>query len=668
MKDNNEEEVKKVKAVKSTKEKTTKSKTTKTTNDKTTKAKTTKTNADVEKKVKAKKVDEVKTEKAVEEVVVPVEVNEEIESKEEVKKENELNKFNAMLGKFGLNIQKLVIITFSILFVIFLAFFLTSAFRGKEKAEPNYPVVYVTDEKDLMVMSPAMNKPLKIESNFDDSVEVVYANNSAKKFIYEKNDSIYYYDVKKKKSTKIGSDVSDVIFSTDDKKILFIDKDDNLYVSNIKDKDKLDSDVDSIIAVTNKYVIYKKDGSLYYRNFKKKNADKTKITNDYKSAKLSEDEKTVLYSIYEDGTYDYHTYTLSNGKSTKVINDAYALFDYDDNFKEFVYGVKKTSATVDLSNILDDDKKSSDENLKECTYSDYLLDKCTEEEYDAYYDEKYDVSTRNSIREYIEDNNSTETKYDVYYVKSKKDAELIATDVDSVVEANYGKKEIVYTKKTINSNKKLKISDYSSLSSFKTAISELSQNELFYKKGNKDEFSLEKDVKSVGDVVIKSNELYFTLKKDSTYDLYYGVISGAKVKNVTKKVEKVEEDLYEIKKGIVYGTEYKSKSSTIDLNIISKGKSKSIATDVNDTYIKISKKEDKIYFLKDYNKEGTLCSYNGKVKQLAKDIATYGYVNEDTIYLVKNISTSGKVDLYYLKGKKAKEISIDVKDASIYID
>ena len=72
--------------------------------------------------------------------------------------------------------------------------------------------------------------------------------------------------------------------------------------------------------------------------------------------------------------------------------------------------------------------------------------------------------------------------------------------------------------------------------------------------------------------------------------------------------------------------------------------------------ITISKKGNKIYYLKDYKTSGDLfVTSGGKGKKIADDVYTFEYINDDLIYYIKDYSTSkSRGDLYKYNGKTIK--------------
>jgi len=541
----------------------------------------------------------------------------------------------------------------------------SSLLGNKTKTTPNFPVVFLTDDDELQVMGIKNKEPIKVEGSYEESVKVSYANNNTNLFMYMKKDSLYYFNIKKSNNEKIANDVSEYHWSSDDKRIIYLTDEGSLYVYNMKDKEKLDSDVEKIYYVTDRYVIYEKDDNIYSKNFKSKKSDRVKIASDAKIVNMNEKETEILIYELDGGKYDFSVYNIKKDKSTRVINNATNLIDYSEDFKEFIYIVAKDGKTMDISKILNDDMKDKDENVVVCDYDDYYDDKCTRDEYYNYSDVKYDIQTRNDIREFVKEDFDGLTSYDVYYIKNEKETKLVE-GANSVLAADYKTKRVVYTKQTLNSDKTLKISDYTSVYTFESDIEKLFTMDLFYKQNKKDAYAVENDI-LVSNAYIKGNELYYTVKKDSEYELFYAKISGAKVKSP----KKVDDDLYYpymysgYEKGFIYGVDYSSKHSTVTLKVVKNGKVKEVAKDVLFSSITISENKNQFYFLHDYDDEGILSSYTGKTRELAKDIHSYQYINDKLMYVEKDYSSSsGKFDLYMLRGKKLTKIANDVVDTS----
>ena len=567
-----------------------------------------------------------------------------------------------ILGKFGVTPKKAGLILGVVVLLLFLVFASKNILSSGGEVTPDYPIVFVNDDDELMVMGPKQKSPVKVEGSYSSSAEVVYANKNTNLFLYAKNDSVYYFDVKKGESEKIANDIDDIVWSSDDKYLIYLNDDENLYSYNFKKNEKIDSDVETIYAVTDKFVVYEKDGSIYFKNFKSSKADRVKITSDGSFEIMSEDDTKVLYS--EDN--DYYLYNLKNEKKTKVISDASGVADYSKDLTEFIYVVKNDTSGIDISKILDDDKKDYDEKIKKCTLTDFYDDKCTYEEYSDYSSERYDIESRNDIREFVKEEYEGASSYDVYYAKNGKSTK-IAENVSSLLAADYKTKRIVYTQTNLDSSKKLKISDYDYLSEFKSDLRDAFTSDVYYKQNTKKAYSIESNI-NIMSAYFDENDLYYVINNDKTNELYHGKISGDKV----GKVKMIDEDLSGsslrsgYKKGLVYGVDYSDKYGTVDLKIVKNGKVKEMAKDVYSASIKVSDLENKLYFLKDYDDgEGNLYVYDGKAKELASDINSFIYVNDKLIYVSKDRSSSGsKFDLYLLRGKKLTKISDDVVSLS----
>ena len=619
-----------------------------------------------EKSTKAKNAPELDKKTSAEEISAEVE---KVEVAKEVKSGGK-NKVGNVLsaGKTAVtnNYKKLLVVLIPVVFaIVFIAIAGKLVNSGVEEL-PDYPIVFLTDDDKLMVMGPKNKEPIKIADSFEDDVEVLYANEDTNLFMYLKEGGLYYFNVKKATSEKIASDVANAQWSKDDKKIIYLTNEGSLYVYNMKDKEKIDSDVEELYAVTNKYVVYEKDENLYAKDFKSSKSDRVKIASEARFVAIDEKETKVLYYESDEDGSDYSVYIFKKEDSKKIANNAYTLYDISDDFTEVVYSVKKKSSSLDISKILNDDKKEDDENIVVCDYMDYYSNKCSYDEYDAYLDAKYDIEARNEIREFVKEKYEGDGSYDIYYAKDGKDTK-IAEGVSSVLAADYETKRVVYTQNVLGSSKKLKISEYTSVYSFESAIEDAFVMDLFYKQNSKDAHTVESDI-SVSSAYLKDNELYYTVSDGDTYELYYAKVSGAK----TGTPKLVDEDLSSatmhagFKKGFLYGVDYSEKTGAVTLKIVSNGKAKDVANDVDFSSVAVSAKENKVYFLYDYDDEGTLgVSTGGKPKELAKDIYGFLYVNDGLMYAAKDFSTSSyKFDLYMLKGKKLVKVANDVVDMS----
>ena len=390
-----------------------------------------------------------------------VTVNEEKVESTEVKPSvavtNEKEKSKSFFEKNKAVIVIAGVAVIGIILIILLCVLVKSLFFGSKNVEN--PLVYLTSDGTLKFVTSSKKEGITIANSYSDSVDVVYSNKSNKYILYTKSDNLYLVNTTKNsgESEKITSDVDDFMFSEDDKYVVFTDEDGDLYSYNFKDKEKLDSEISSIIGVTKNRVFYKKDGNLYMRSLKASKDDKVKIVADYKYAYLNEDGTKILYSKEnDDDLYDYYVYNIKSQKGEKVISDAYTVYSYNDDYTKFVYGVKNEGAKFDLSKIVDDDKLEDDKNFKAYTASDYIDGIIDYETYRDNLSEKYDVADRNSIREQLKKEYELSATMDIYYQSGNKKTKVVE-EVDKILYANADTGRVVYNKVTYNTNNKIKL-------------------------------------------------------------------------------------------------------------------------------------------------------------------------------------------------------------------
>lgn len=549
-----------------------------------------------------------------------------------------------------------------IILFILLCMLIKSTFFGSKNIEN--PLVYLTSDGELKFITSGKKEGITIANSYSDSIDIEYSNTSNKYILYTKSNNLYLINTKKNngESEKITSDVDEFMFSLDDKYVVFTDEDGDLYSYNFKEKQKLDSEITSIRAVSKDKVFYKKDGNLYMRSLNAKKDDKEKIAADYKYAYFNEDMTKILYSKENnDDLYDYYVYNVKSKKEEKVITDAYTVYDYTDDFTKFIYGVKNEGTTFDLSKIVEDDKLEEDKNFVEYTYDDYLDGVVDYSTYSKNRSEKYDIKDRNSIREQLKEEYKLDSTMDVYYQTGNKKTK-IAEEVDEVLYSDAETKRVVYTKVTYNTNNKIKLSEVSYFYKIKSHLKDCAENTVAFKVGDKDATEIVSGVEDEPDVYVINNDLYYTLDDE----LFYAKISGnklGKVSSIAEEVSVIDPETYgTYKDGLVFATDVKSYVG--DLKTVKAGKVDSIATDVYTKGITITD-SNKIYYYTNYKgSNGDFNLYNGKSKTLMTDISYVYYIRDNYMYVLKDYSSkSGTYDLYRFKGSKLELIDYGIEKA-----
>ena len=96
---------------------------------------------------------------------------------------------------------------------------------------------------------------------------------------------------------------------------------------------------------------------------------------------------------------------------------------------------------------------------------------------------------------------------------------------------------------------------------------------------------------------------------------------------------------------------------------VSGSKGKKVDSDVYSSYLKVSINGNRVFYLKDYssNSGDLYTSTGGKGKKIDSDVYRYVYVNDKTVYYLKDFSSSKKYgDMYLYNGSKGKKVVEDV--------
>lgn len=476
-------------------------------------------------------------------------------------------------GKFK---GKHIIMGVCCLVVLILLVCILKGLFGSKDVE--YPVIYNNSDGDLYLMTSKVknqDKAVKL-SNGDSVYSVQYANTTNRYVLFEKNDALYLYDSKSKdQTTKLVSDVDNYGFTENDKFVVATDSDDNLYSYNFgKDKEKLDSDVSEIYAVTDTRILYSKDGDLYVRSLKAKKDDRVKVASDFTSARLSKDGKNVIY-IDEDS--NLQIYSISKKSANKVASDV----------------VTYSCDTKSCTNMYyrDDDDNYYYYNGKEGK-------KVAEE---------MNIHTNDVDRQLVVYSKEDDGEITLYFKKGTADAAKIEEDLDGVKSVHiFNGKEIYYV--TSDGEVKYAKINGNKVSSPKTIAEDAAGSLYEYKSG----YVFVADVSKDG----LSGDLYFA--------------HGGKAKKVDSDVNVYLIDVNNDGSKVYYMKDYKN---TGDLYVTSGGKGKKIDSDVY-TYQYI--KDNLIYYIKDYStskSKGDLYRYTGKSVKVAEEVTrlatTPNYFSKD---------------------------------------
>lgn len=591
--------------------------------------------------------------------VQPVQVNEKPEEKAaEVSAMPSVEKQPSFFEKNKALIIIAGVAVIGIALLILIISLIVSSVSGSKNVET--PLVYLTTDGELKFVTSGKKQGVTMASSYTESLDVAYSNKSNRYILYTKSDNLYLVDTRKSgDGEKITSDVDEFMFSENDKYVVFTNDDGDLYAYNFKDKEKLDSDVSSIRAVSADKVFYKKDGNLYMRSLKASKDDKEKIASDIKYAYFNENMTKVLYSKENnDDLYDYYVYNIKSKKDEKVIEDAYTIYDYNDDFTKFIYGVENEGSTFDLSKIVDDDKAESDKNFKAYTYDDYLDGTVEYSEYRESLSESYDVKSREKIREQLKEEFKLDPTIEVYFQTGNKKTK-ITEDASSILYADAETKRVVYATETYDTSKKIKLSEVSYFYKIKNYLEDNKKETVMFKVGDKEATEVVSNADDA-DVYVIKNDLYYTVDDE----LFYAKISGNKLGKAQSLAEdtKIIDSTGEYRDSLVFATDVKS--YTGDLKLAKAGKVTAIDNDVYTKGITITD-TNKIYYYTDFeDNSGDYNMFNGKVKNILKDVGYVYHVKDNYMYVFKDYSSkSSSYDLYRYKGSKLQLIDYGVSKA-----
>ncbi len=464
---------------------------------------------------------------------------------------------------FNIKLKKILAVVLAIL-VLFLAFKLIGGLFNKlfNNKYPEYPMVYQNANGDMMIIGTNDKKATKLSSS--DSIDYAqYANTTNRYVLYVKNDSLYLYDANKKsEKIKVLKDVKEYYFSRNDKKIIAINKDHELYMYDYKKLTKLDSEVTSVRSISEDYVLYIRNGSLYLRRLKEK-SDKIKLEDKFGSyATISNDQKRVLY-INKDN--ELKRYTIKNKDNDKIAGSVTEYY-CDDNCNKFYYLTNDDTQTLYYYNGKEGLKIVKD------IYDISAID----------VDHKIAVYTKNEKSNFV-----------LYFQKGDKAAVKVEDDLKTTVSVEiYKGKELYY----INSDKELRYARIrgNKLAPVRTVADNVTTSLKDYKKGY----------------------VFLADIENSSGDLY--VAKGGRAKKIDSDVYKTNITVNTKGDKIYYFKDYGSSSG--DLYYTKGGKPKLISSDV---YKYQTIRNDLLYYIKDYNlseRSGDLYRYNGKSKLVENEV------------------------------------------------
>ncbi len=424
--------------------------------------------------------------------------------------------------------------------------------------------------------------------------------------------------------------------------VIFNDSDGDLYLVTTKVRSKDDAvklattETASKVKYANntaRYVLFQKEENLYLYDAKKKDETR-KILNNIAGTNyyFSDDDKYII-ALDEANNLKVSNYKEAKKIAGNVTNIIAIKGDYIIFEKENEIHVRHIKPSKD------DEKKVTEKNSYNVMFSEdakYVMYITNTNELHKYNIKKSkDEKIANSVTSYYCDEDSCD---DVYYIQEDggkniifnngKKAVKVAEDIFAVLATNIDDEQIVYSK--ANGNK----------------------FELYYQKGAKKAARIDEGLSGLKTVKLLGKDIYYVTSENK---LKYGKISGAKISRRLTVSSDVFGYLYEYEKGFAYVTKVDDYYNGT-LNIAKGGKAKKISENVGSSTIKVNKDGDRIYYIKDFGKDGELYyTKGGKGKLVDTKVHVYEYVKDDLLYLVKDYSSSkARGDLYRYTNKSIK--------------
>lgn len=429
--------------------------------------------------------------------------------------------------------------------------------------------------------------------------------------------------------------------------MVYQNADGELLVTNKSQKEgiKISSDSETRDVVyankTNRYILFEKNNALYLYNSKKKD-DTTKILSDLSVAYFTPNDKYIV-AVDSDGNLYSYNYKKDKEKLDSDVTSIKACTDTK------VLYVKDGSLYIRSLNAKKDDKvKVEDSNVYYASITEdgkkvvYITDKDKDLKYYTISNGKSDKVDSDVVEYYCDTNckhmyyvtNDSESK--LYYYNGK-EGEKVASEIYEIADVDVANKQVVYTK--IDDKKFI----------------------LYYKKAVKgDEVKIDEDLEKSPTAYIYNGKGIYYINDDS--ELKYAKINGSKIGDVKTVLEDAPSGFTTYKKGLVLVADT-DKRSNGDLYFVTGNKGKKIDSDVYASYLRVSIKGNRIYYLKDYtsNSGDLYTTTGGKGKKIDSDVYRYVYVNDKNIYYLKDFSSSKRYgDMYLYNGSSSKKMAEDV--------
>ena len=384
---------------------------------------------------------------------------------------------------------------------------------------------------------------------------------------------------------------------------------------------------------TNRYLIFRKNGSLYLYDAKAKE-ETSKIVSDASTAYWTPNDKYII-ALDDNNTL----YSVVPGKEKeKLESEVSDIVGYTDD--KIVYKKDDNLYIRSLKAKKDDRKK---------IVSDYRS-------------AAFELDGKVVI--YVDDENNLYS-----YSVSKDKAEKISKDVEDFTCGEDSCAKVLYS---VVEDEDMDVYIYNGKKSTKILkeTAELEdfdlENELFlytkdgvlyFQKGDKDPYKIGEDI--AGASFLGSEAVYY---KNDDADLYIAKISGKKLKTAKKLAEDVQGSVIPMDGKLAFVTDLDDNKCG-DLYIATTSKAKKIDSDV---YRSVSPNKDGsiLYYTKNY--DGTSGDFyytkGGKGKKIDTDVHSVTYIKDDLIYYLKDYSSSkSRGDLYRYTGSKGKKVAESVQ-------
>ncbi len=558
-----------------------------------------------------------------------------------------------------------------LVFVIVLALVLPGFMKAPE------PFLYVADG-ELYYAEKLGKKGVEITEDLDsdgfDYYDAIQMSKDGKRLFYpdkpEGDEFTLYYrnpSKPKKDGVKVDSGVSRYAISEKGDYVVYV-KNDDLYWSNLKKEEKIKDTTSFALSKDGKELIYKNsDGDLYKQKFGK---DEVKIENEVERVWfVSEDLKTVYFEKNE------NLYKSVNGKDpVKIVDDVVDVVKVWDSGE--AYYTVKGEISLDFEDIIDDDLATSDSMIREpvkptspSKYSSSAWDRYWDD-LDKYYDDYYEYADkleRDELREGIKEALKEYQVENLYYYDGKK-ATKVAENFSDREDYALDEAVLAFTSASTSVENKLKMSEIESYSSAESVISDAMDSSTTVNLAVKTKSSVVgEDITSLyvdnkGSIIYYKQIISDEEDEETEYNLCKAKITGSKVSkpDVIDTAESI--NTYGLFDGKVVYLKDVDEENCGDFYI----NGKLIDNDVYRYSISTYTKEDAnyvdiYYYGVDYDEDDetyTLKSYDGKVKELRKDVAS-GTVVCDGEYIFVTDNDDDEMDIYMLKGKKDVVVAED---------